>query len=88
VRDWQFGPGGGATLPIEIGSGYVVLSLDRDASNYNSTVYTFNPFPFTLARGTTSLTADAGAVPEPATMVLLGTGLLAVASAARRRRPN
>ena len=45
------------------------------------------PFPFTIRPGsTTPLTADVGAVPEPASIVLLGTGLLGAAAA--RRRPK
>lgn len=86
TRLWEFGPGGQGTIPIMIGSGYQVLTLGGTAGGYHSTVYTYRPFPFSLSPGTVSLTADAGAVPEPATMVLLGTGLIAAASAAKRRR--
>ena len=85
-RLWEFGPGGHEALPLMIGSGYQVLTLGGSVPGYHSTVYTYRPFPFTLSPGTVSLTADAGAVPEPATMVLLGTGLIGAASAARKRR--
>ena len=84
-RLWEFGPGGQGTIPLMIGSGYQVLTLGS-ATGYHSTVYTYQPFPFTLSPGTVSLTADAGAVPEPATMVLIGTGLIVAASAVRKRR--
>ena len=86
TRVWEFGPGGHGTIPVMVGLGYHVLGLGGTAGGYNSIVYTYRPFPITLSPGTLSLTADAGAVPEPATMVLLGTGLIAAASAAKRRR--
>ena len=87
-RLWEFGPGGHEALPIMIGYGALgfLLTSPPTESGYTMLVYTFRPFPFSISPGTVSLTADAGAVPEPATMVLLGTGLIAAASAAKRRK--
>ncbi len=55
---------------------------------YNAIVYTFRSFPVTLPlNGSTNLVADVGAVPEPTTMLLAGTGLI-VAFVRRRKRTS
>jgi hypothetical protein len=54
--------------------------------NYPSIIFTFRPSAFQLqANGTTTLIADVGAVPEPASVILLATGLGGMLVRRRRR---
>ena len=55
--------------------------------NYPSLVFTMRPSSFKLSTsGTTAFIADAGAVPEPASVFLLATGLAGVFVRRRRRQ--
>jgi hypothetical protein len=85
-----FGPGGGLDLPLlQARSNWLGAPVGPNPPGFNYTqiIYTLSPFPFSIAgSGLTDLSADAGVVPEPATMALVGTGLAIGAWAGRRRR--
>jgi hypothetical protein len=84
---WQFGPGGKPDLQLMMGQSYATLPFPNPSPghNYDLVVYSFNPLPFRISgSGVTDLNAKVGAIPEPATMALVGGGL--VGAIARRRR--
>ena len=89
TKGWYFGPGGESDLPFMMGSTYLALNLGvpRPAgANYSQIVYSFKPVPPAInGFGTTNLVADAGVVPEPATMLLVGGGIAGLFARRRKR---
>jgi hypothetical protein len=91
---WTFGPGGRPELPILTGISSVALPLDVNPLDigYSAFVYTVRPFPFSLpGHGSLNLVADVGVVPEPGTMLLVGSGIAGLIGARRRhsaKRPS
>lgn len=82
---WSFG----TALSRFGGLSYTQTSAGPNPPGYNypTIIYTMRPSAFQLStNGTTQLIADVGAVPEPATLVLLTTGLAGIFARQRIRR--
>jgi hypothetical protein len=91
TRTWGFGPGGEPDLALlqSHGGTYALLPTGPNPPGYHYTgiVYTFTPFPFTIpASGFVNINADVGAIPEPTTLLLIGSSLAGGAYMRWRRR--
>lgn len=76
----RFGEGGRTYLQLPIGS-------QPPQYHYTGIIYTMQVFPLTLPlNGTKDLVGDVGVVPEPASIALVGTGLIAACRRRRRKR--
>lgn len=92
ARNYGFGPGGGTTLRVLTGFEWFSLPIGANPPGYryDSIVYSLQPFPFSLdIAGVTPLMAEVGVIPEPGTLLLVGSGLALAAARRRasRRRP-
>jgi hypothetical protein len=88
-QSWFYGPGGRSNLPFMMGSTYLSLFMEGpypEGARYPYIVYSFNEVQPTInGIGTTDLVADAGVVPEPATLILVGGGLAGLIARRRKR---
>ena len=85
----SFGPGGGQDLPLLAAGSYFAFPAGTNPPgfHYTTLVYTLDPFPFSIRGiGTTDLQASAGATPEPASLLLVGSGLALAVRARRNQR--
>ncbi len=91
-RTWSFGPGGEPDIALRRSNGgtYSILPAGENPPGYYYTgiAYTYTPFPFSIpANGIARIDANVGAIPEPTTLLLLGSSV-ACGAYARRRRLN
>lgn len=85
---WRLGPGGGAVIHAGLGGGDWLLFSAGESPFQYGLAYDFDPFRGFLANGTRDITATLGAVPEPSTLALLGTGVVGLLLRKRTRQPD
>ena len=88
ARRWWFGPGGSATfLPFQQGESWMALPAGPNPPGYNYPTIVYSLLGMGIAaNGVRVIQADVGAVPEPATLLLISTGLAGGMAYARRLR--
>lgn len=83
----NFGPGGRTELGFMQGGTYLGLNPGPVPPGYDQFVYSLSPDVFSVPlNGSVAITAAAGAVPEPGTILLVGSGLLMGYQARKRRQ--
>ena len=83
----RFGPGGHPDLRLGLGEPW--MATHTGSSAYPFIVWGIKPVSFTLEpNATTDVSAQVGAAPEPASLLLLGTGLVGTFIARKRRSAN
>lgn len=86
---WAFGAGDGTVLPL-IAAPWNYIEFPTGPNppgySYSGIVYTVPHFNIPGFDSTTAVGAQAGVVPEPATILLVGSGLAGAAYARRRKR--
>jgi hypothetical protein len=94
--NWHAGPGGGTSLNF-FGDDFLASALPPNPGGFGYTHigFTIDPFgpqskAFTVssAPGTVSISANVGLIPEPSSILLLGTGLAGVLLSRVRRAAN